>query len=556
MFSCHGSTAFPGLPMILKEGSRPIPNHPGYQLVHKLGAGAFGEVWRTRAPGGMEVALKFIPFHSPEHADTELRSVEVMRSIRHPNLVSVFGAWCVDGCLVLAMELCDRTLADRLKESQSQKLPGIPPDELLGYMRDAAAGLDALCARHVQHRDVKPANLLLLGSGVKVGDFGLAKVREHSAGNTIAGTFAYLAPECYEGTLAAQTDQYSLAVTYFQLRTGHQLFKGSEAEVMRAKLMLEPNLLPLLPAERTVLTRALSKKPSDRWPTCTAFVNALVEVARQLAGAQLSIERINSLIGSGIGKFVQEQYAEAAQDFTIAISAIQGDLKLWLDPQFIRAYMARGNSWMWLGEYDKAVEDFTDCIRLDPKNEYYFFRRGDAHRAKNRFDKAIEDYDESIRLASTSCSSFSARGVAWFALKNYERAIDNFHDAILIDPPEAREIIEAELASSAMTHRERDLLRACFEDAERLFQAEATERRFYERVLGAAYIELPVETLQELLASLTHREREIIKLRYGMGDGYCYTLEEVGRIFKLSAEQVQVVEARAIRRLHACAESL
>jgi serine/threonine protein kinase len=182
--------------MALQPGSRPVPNCPDYVLIRKLGAGAFGEVWQARGPGGLEIALKFIPCNAHVLA-SELRSLNVMKSIRHPNLVSLFGAWGKDNWLILAMELCDRSLQDRLREALDQEHPGIPLKELLSYVRDAANGLDALNAKQVQHRDVKPANLLLLNSGVKVADFGLAKVLEQTvASNSGAGTIAYLAPEC------------------------------------------------------------------------------------------------------------------------------------------------------------------------------------------------------------------------------------------------------------------------------------------------------------------------------------------------------------------------
>jgi RNA polymerase primary sigma factor len=57
------------------------------------------------------------------------------------------------------------------------------------------------------------------------------------------------------------------------------------------------------------------------------------------------------------------------------------------------------------------------------------------------------------------------------------------------------------------------------------------------------------DRIEEVLKTLTYREREIIKLRYGIGDGYTYTLEEVGRIFKVTRERVRQVEAKAIRKL-------
>jgi serine/threonine protein kinase len=165
--------------MTLQPGSRPVPNYPDYVLIRKLGAGAFGEVWQACGPGGLDVALKFIRL-DPHVRAVELRSLEVMKSIRHPNLVSLFGAWHKDNWLILAMELCDRSLLDRLLEVLEQNQPSIPLKELLSYMTDAANGLDALNAKQVQHRDVKPANLLLLDSGVKVADFGLAKALEQS----------------------------------------------------------------------------------------------------------------------------------------------------------------------------------------------------------------------------------------------------------------------------------------------------------------------------------------------------------------------------------------
>jgi serine/threonine protein kinase len=260
--------------LTLRPGARPLPD---YELVRKLGEGGFGEVWQARGPGGMDVALKFIRLDAHGSA-LEVRSLEVMKAIRHPNLVSLFGAWDRGSVLILAMELRDRSLHDRLKEALGQNLPGIPMKELLNYMRDAAHGLDALNEQHVQHRDIKPANLLLLHRGVKVADFGLAKVLEGSVGgNTGAMTPAYATPECFRGQVTKHSDQYSFAVTYYHLRTGRLLFSGSFEQVMFRHLTVEPDLAGLPAGERAVLARALAKDPEKRWRNCKVFVNELIK---------------------------------------------------------------------------------------------------------------------------------------------------------------------------------------------------------------------------------------------------------------------------------------
>src|SRR4051794_6330142 len=158
----------PGQDLTLTAGARPLPE---YELVRRLARGGFGEVWLAKGPGGFDVALKFIRLGDQAGA-VELRALELMRNIRHGNLLPMFGAWQRADFLVIAMELADRTLLDRLKEAQGQGQPGIPPAELLDYLRDAAKGLDFLNEhRHpsegglagIQHKDVKPQNLLLVG---------------------------------------------------------------------------------------------------------------------------------------------------------------------------------------------------------------------------------------------------------------------------------------------------------------------------------------------------------------------------------------------------------
>ena len=185
----------------------------GYRLVEPLGRGGFGEVWKATGPGGIEAALKFVSL-AEQVGSLELRALQIIKDIRHPHLLATFGAWKVGGYLIIAMELAERTLLDRFRESVGQGFPGIPAPEIHEHFLDAARGLDYLNEpRHpsegtepvgIQHRDVKPENLLVVGGSVKVADFGLARILEHTrTSHTGSMTPAYAAPEFFKNKPSA-----------------------------------------------------------------------------------------------------------------------------------------------------------------------------------------------------------------------------------------------------------------------------------------------------------------------------------------------------------------
>jgi hypothetical protein len=277
----------PAFPLPTDMPAEPVP---GYRLVRLRGRGGFGEVWEAVGPGGFPVALKFVELGG-RVGESELRALEVIKGIRHAHLLATFGAWQVAGRLIIAVELADKTLFDRFQESIAAGCQGIPGPELREYMREAAKGLDYLSEpQHcwdgqdragIQHRDIKPQNLLLLGGTVKVADFGLARVFEGVvASHSGALTPAYAAPEFFEERTTPWSDQYSLAVTYCHLRGGRLPFTGNLAALMAAHLSKEPDLTMLPKEERPAAARALAKDPSNRWPSCQEFVNALGDSAR------------------------------------------------------------------------------------------------------------------------------------------------------------------------------------------------------------------------------------------------------------------------------------
>jgi formylglycine-generating enzyme required for sulfatase activity/serine/threonine protein kinase len=283
------ATPAPGGPagsLSLAPGIRPVPE---YELVAFLGGGGFGEVWKAKGPGGIHVALKFIRLDRPRSA-VEQRALELLKEVRHPNLLDVYGAWQSGNLLILAMQLGDKTLLHRLEEARQAGQEGIPRAELLDHLRDAARGLDHLNGLGIQHRDVKPHNLLLIGGGVKVADFGLAKLLEQTvASNSGAMTMAYAAPECFDGRVSDRSDQYSLGVTYCQLRGGRLPFVVTAQQLMAGHVEGTPDLTMLPQVERPLVRRALAKKPEERWPSCRAFAEALAAADQGSATAPVPV---------------------------------------------------------------------------------------------------------------------------------------------------------------------------------------------------------------------------------------------------------------------------
>ena len=256
-----------------------LPERDGYRLIRMLGRGQFGEVWLGEAPGGVEVAVKVMRFPvGHKMTQQELRALELMKRLRHTFLLRIHAYWVVEDRLIIVTELADRSLADRFEQCHAQGT-GVPAAELVGYVRETAEALDFLHQAHILHRDIKPANVLLVDQHSKVGDFGLARLFHRddvSVTATSTGTPLYMAPEVWRGKAGPDSDQYSLAMMYAELRTGQPPFNGkSMLEVMRDHLERAPDLGALPAAERPIIERALSKQPQHRYESSAALATAL-----------------------------------------------------------------------------------------------------------------------------------------------------------------------------------------------------------------------------------------------------------------------------------------
>jgi serine/threonine protein kinase len=273
---------------VLAPGQEPFP---GYRLVRHLGQGGWGEVWQARRPDGEQAALKFLPCDSPLASAQEIRALQSIRQLRHPNLIRIDQIWAAPGYVVIAMELAEGSLFDLLDVYSADCGTCIVPEHLCHYLHQAAEALDFLNARQhlingvrvaVRHCDVKPSNLLVLQGKVKLADFSLAaQTTSPMWYHRRVGTLSYAAPEVFQGWLSDRTDLYALAVSYVELRTGQLPFKDTPAKFDKNYARPEPDLSLLEPWERPLLARALNPVPQDRWSCCRDLMERLSAGARK-----------------------------------------------------------------------------------------------------------------------------------------------------------------------------------------------------------------------------------------------------------------------------------
>ncbi len=260
-----------------------------YRVERVVGRGGMGEVYLARHQlSQQEVALKVV---SPLLMKVEgvaarfLKEAQTMARLHHPNIVQLYNFFEAGGRFFMVMEyLPGQSLKERLRQGP------MPVAEVVRIAREVLAGLHFAHTRTnaVIHRDIKPDNILLTESGrVVLIDFGVAKAlgteKLTRTGSTV-GTCEYMSPEqVMAEAVGPATDQYAFGVTLFKMLTGSVPFpqeSDSGFEVMRAHLERQPPALDSLrtglpPWLQQVVSKALAKRPDDRFATATLMAEAL-----------------------------------------------------------------------------------------------------------------------------------------------------------------------------------------------------------------------------------------------------------------------------------------
>jgi serine/threonine protein kinase len=269
-----------------------------YEIVRELGKGAMGIVYLAKDPLiGRLVALKTI--RPSAHADDEdtrefqlrfQREAQAAGILNHPSIVTVhdIGQDEASGTSFIAMEYVE---GQNLKEVLAQGRP-LSFEQAADICAQVADGLDFAHAKGIVHRDVKPANIILLeGNRAKITDFGIAKITSGVANLTTTGQFLgtpnYMAPEQIKGTpVDGRSDIFSLGICLYECLTHRKPFGGDSLTSISYKIVHEPfpplhDINPTIPEGFTdVVTHCLEKDPAKRFQRGKDLANALRAVIR------------------------------------------------------------------------------------------------------------------------------------------------------------------------------------------------------------------------------------------------------------------------------------
>jgi len=259
---------------------------PGYSIGESIGAGGFGEVFRARHElMGRDVAIKVLQRRYSSDPDAVARFVAEARAasrIKHPGIVEVFDFGTLgDGRHYCVMELIPGTTLREFMRTRER----LPLADALPILRGIAEAVDAAHAAGIAHRDLKPDNVFLVDGGIKLIDFGLAKLVSDEAPMTatgaIFGTPHYMSPEQCRGRASdPRTDVYTFGILAYQLLTGEMPFTGDALELALQHLNDPPEppstiCADLPPQVDRVILALLAKDPEDRPTPLARMVDAL-----------------------------------------------------------------------------------------------------------------------------------------------------------------------------------------------------------------------------------------------------------------------------------------
>lgn len=269
-----------------------------YRVLGELGRGATGVVYRAQDPAiGRVIAIKTIrlsDFTDPEERqrlrERLFREAQSAGILSHPNIVTIYDIAEENGLAYIFMECVDGPPLEKVLNAAD----AIPSEIALSLLRQTATALDYAHQKGIVHRDIKPANILIHERNhAKITDFGVARImsQQMTQSGVMMGTPNYMSPEQVQGhAVDGRADEFSLAVIAYEILTGEKPFQAEQLPALLFRIVREDPVPPqrlnssIGPQVEAALKKALAKNASERYATCTEFVEAFEHALKATPG--------------------------------------------------------------------------------------------------------------------------------------------------------------------------------------------------------------------------------------------------------------------------------
>jgi hypothetical protein len=446
-----------------------------YRVLERIGHGAMGTVLKAHDPVlDRVVALKLISSHlevTSELRTRFFREAQTCARLAHRNIVTIHDLAEIDGQLVIVMEFLD---GEELKELIAQQR-ALSLEEKLDLMIQVCDGLAYAHREGVIHRDIKPANILVLkNGGVKILDFGIARIVNADSGLTrtgfIVGTLRYMAPEQSRGQVDHRTDIFAVGAVFYEFLVNRPAFPGdSPIEILEALRSYEPPPLnevdPAIPVELAeTIASALRKDPGTRLADLAQMRERLLEtqqnltaegklVRERLRARVAEARRLHEMVAERLGRPLEPEPTVVITDAVRVADLMANEQAVVLRIERLRAALerataleptvTRGLERLQAGSFVEAIADLESVVSALPEHG-----RAAAALDQARAAHALETRrrDQLARL------DVARRAHAHGAFAECRASLEGLHDAL----PEIAAPVEAlSLAVDAAGARER-----------------------------------------------------------------------------------------------------
>ena len=275
-----------------------LPTIPNFVLGEELGKGGMSRVYlANQLQPKRAVAIKVV---SPGKSSTPgvLESLQqegnLIASLNHDNIITIFVCGVIDAHFFMAMELLrGGDLSQRIKRGMSEA-------EAVAVMLQIGSALEHAHEQDILHRDIKPENVMFHKNGKAVlVDFGIAKSKNTQSAFTLAGTIAgtphYMSPEhCTGESVDQRSDLYAMGVLFYEMLTGHKVFRDSSTSVSIAMAHVynpPPQLPPQFERYSPIVQRLLKKIPGERYQNAGEMLEDLRQLSAMPKGSNVNLSQ-------------------------------------------------------------------------------------------------------------------------------------------------------------------------------------------------------------------------------------------------------------------------